>query len=322
MPAAILAADKLPAAKAGTIGAPTGQIAFIRNGNVWVMNADGSGQQVVMEAGNADGRLSWSPDNRRIAFTRTGKITVQGPDPMIGGFHKCNDLFIAWLDSAYANNTLWWTRITNDLGSRDPDWSVDGKEIVFWKDMNANIANSDGPNYQICSIAPDGSDFTILRKDWQNFADDFLTSPSLSPDGQKIATVSLYDNQQQGMLVVKRTNIMLPVDSIRARTLQALKMVAPTWSPDGKWIAYVLNDMNNPGVFIATPDLKERYLVYSPPAGAFLYTIAPSFSPDSKWLTFSTTDGSVWICDITGNGSRRLTPPGLDRSPAWSKPTK
>ncbi len=322
MPAASFAAGKLPAAKAGTIGKPTGQIAFIRSGNVWIMNADGSGQQEVQEATNADGRLSWSPDNRRIAFTRTGRIELTGPDPMVGGMHKVNDIFIAYLDSAYANNRQWWTRVSFDLGSRDPDWNAATNTIYFWKDMNANLANSDGPNYQICSVSPDGSDLTILRKDWQNFADDFLTSPSVSPDAQTIACVSMYDNKQQGMIVVNRDKIMMPIDSIRARTLNALKMVAPAWSPDGKWIAYVNNDMNAPSVSITTPDLKEQYVVFTPPAGAYLYSIAPSFSPDSKWLTFATTDGSVWITDITGNGARRLTPPGLDRSPAWSKPTK
>lgn len=313
-----VAAEKLPAAKAGEIGAPTGQIAFIRNGNVWIMNADGTGQEMICEVTNADGRLSWAPDGRRIAFTRSGKVQLQGPDPMVGGFHKVYDIFIAFLDSAYANNRLYWWRLTDDLGSRDPQWTLDGKEIVYWKDMNANIANALEPNYQVCIMDADGGNPGPIRKDWQNFGNDFLTSPSLSKNGE-IAAVTMYDNKQQGLVVLPRNDFMVSVDSLRAITMGNLKKVAPAWSPDGKWLAYVYNDMNNPGVYIASPDLSEEYLVFTPPVGALLYTGPPSFSPDSKWLTFATLDGSIWICDITGNGGRRLTPGGLDRAPAWSK---
>jgi len=85
-------------------------------------------------------------------------------------------------------------------------------------------------------------------------------------------------------------------------------------------LAYVNNNLNEGGLYITTPDLKEKYLVFNPPLGnLYILPVAPSFSPDSKWLTFSTTDGSVWICDITGNGARRLSGPGLDKFPAWSK---
>ncbi len=319
--AASFAADKLPSAKAGEIGDPSGQIAFIRNGNIWIANADGANQQMICEVTNADGRLSWSPDNRNIVFTRSGKVQLTGPDPMVGGFHKVYDLFVAWLDSAYANNRLWWTRLTDDLGSRGPEWADDGSEILFYKDMNANTVNASGPNYQICSITPDGSEFEVLRKDWRNFAEDFLTNPSAGPNG-KIAAVSMYDNKPQGLVLIDRENPMITVDSIRAATLKNLKRAAPCFSPDGNWIAYVYNDMEQPGVYIATADLSEHYLVFSPPVGTMLYTVAPSFSPDSKWLTFATIDGSVWISDITGNGARRVTPPGLDKNPAWSKAAK
>jgi Tol biopolymer transport system component len=77
--------------------------------------------------------------------------------------------------------------------------------------------------------------------------------------------------------------------------------------------------MENQGIFIATPDLKTKYLVAEPPVGTYLTTATPGWSPDSKWLTYATQDGSVWIVDITGNGQRRISGPGLDSAPAWSK---
>jgi len=314
-----LSADKLPAAKAGQIGSPTGQIAFAREKNVWMMNADGSNQKLVTEVGNTDGRMSWSPDNRKIAFTRSGTVDLRGPD-MLGGRHKVYDLFIAFLDSAEAMtpNTHFWNRLTDDLGSRDPQWTMNNK-IIFWKDMNANLVNATEPNYQIEIMDGDGANVEILRKDWQNLSD-FFTSPSINNKGD-IAFVFFYSQRPQGIVVLPKAKMMMSPDSIKVLASRMSNCVAPAWSPDGKWLAYIKNDINSPGVYIATPDLSEKYVVFEPPVGASLYTVAPSFSPDSKWLTFATNDGSVWICDITGTNPRRLTGPGVDAYPAWSHGT-
>ena len=94
---------------------------------------------------------------------------------------------------------------------------------------------------------------------------------------------------------------------------------APAWSPDGKWLAYVETDMTNQGIHITTPDLSEKFLVYKPTVGKNLQTYPLSWSPNSKWLTFGLSDGSLWIIDITGNGLKQLTGPGLNLNPVWSK---
>ncbi len=312
-------AQKLSSAQAGTISAPTGKIAFIREKNIFVMEANGANQTKTCEAGNADGRLSWAPDNKRIAFTRSGTVDLRGPD-MLGGRHKVYDLFVAYTDSAKVGNTLWWNRLTTDLGSRDAEWSQDGNSLIFFKDVNADKASSSYPNYQICMTNAEGGDFQVLRKDWATMTE-FLTYPSMNSEGT-IAFVHMYNNKPQGMVVLPKSRMMLSIDSIGLLSKKMLGCIAPSWSPDNKWIAYVKSDINKPGIFITKPDLSAQYLVFEPPVGTSLYTMAPSFSPDSKWLTFATTDGSIWIIDITGNSAKRLTGPGLDMAPAWSKPSK
>lgn len=311
------AIGKLPADKAGTISPPNGKIGFIRDGNIWIMDAGGGSQEMICQSGNAGGRMSWSPDGRKIIFTRSGMVTVRQPDNM-GGSHKVYDLFLAYIDSAYNGNSMHWMSLTNDLGSRDPEWSADGKKITFFKDIKGNQVNSFMPNYQICTMDSDGENFQMIRKDWQNFYDEFIMDPTMNAAGE-IAAVYFFQEKKQGLVVLKPDEYMMSLDSIKARAMNNRNLVAPAWSPDGKWIAYISNNLNDAGLYITTSDFSERYLVLASPVGTYLNTYAPSFSPDGKWITISTTDGSIWIVDITGNGARRLSGPGLDAAPAWSK---
>lgn len=311
------AQTRLPATLAGTIPAkPSGRIAFIRDGDIWVMDADGQRQQRVAEVKNADGRISWAPDGKRIAYTRAGKVQFQEPDNS-GGVKKLYDVFVCFLDSANVGNTMWWRRLTMDVGGRDPEWSADGQSILFTRDMNANIVNAPTPNYQVCTMDDEGGGQVILRKDWQNMTEYFM-NPTVSPNGD-VAFVHMYENKPQGIAVLNKANFMKDLGAVKLETKKMLNCIAPAWSPDGKWLAYVRNDLQKSGIYIATPDLRTSYVVYTPPASTAMRPVAPSWSPDGKWLTFSTHDGSIYVCDITGGNLKRLTGPGTDWAPAWSK---
>ncbi|MCH9032775.1 MAG: PD40 domain-containing protein [candidate division Zixibacteria bacterium] len=106
---------------------------------------------------------------------------------------------------------------------------------------------------------------------------------------------------------------------VRKQAIRFRNAIAPSWSPDGKWIAFILNDISSSAVYIISPDRKEKYKVYQPKGAVTMLTVTPGWSPDSKWLTFCTDNGEVLIADITGSQVKTVVGPGQNIAAAWSK---
>ncbi len=309
-------AARLPAKMAGNIEVPSGKIAYIHDKDPWVMDWDGKNQYKVVTALNAAGKISWAPDGKRIAFSRRGKVQTDGPD-LLGGTHRVYDIFIAHLDSAHTNENYWF-RLTGGMGARYPEWSKDGKQIMFTNDLNADLAIPLYPNYQTCFADTTGGSYRILRRDYEN-TDFMALMPTRGPD-QQVAYV-LYKGVNPAGIVISSLDkkTFSEADLSKGKVKLITGATGPAWSPDGKWIAYVDFSITNQAIHIVSPDLSQSFVVYKPTAGLNLQTYPLSWSPDSKWLTFGTSDGSLWIIDITGNQLRQITGPGLNTAPAWSK---
>jgi Tol biopolymer transport system component len=146
------------------------KIAFARYTNwqgsyfaeVYVMNADGTGQTRITtnEAapgipGWSDQAPDWSPNGSRIAFTRT----LAHP----GGGFLGSDIFVMNPDGSGL------TQLTDGTGHDDPEWSPDGSKIAF------SSTHFDGTG-EIYVMNPDGSGKTNLTN---HPAED--TEPSWSP---------------------------------------------------------------------------------------------------------------------------------------------
>jgi TolB protein len=94
--------------------------------------------------------------------------------------------------------------------------------------------------------------------------------------------------------------------------------LTPSWSPDGRALAYTSYRRGYPDVFVTDLDTRRQ----SSPTGGRGQNWLPAWAPDGKQLAFtSTRDGNaeIYVMNADGTGLRRLTTNwAIDTSPAWS----
>ena len=205
------------------------------NGEVYAMDADGSGPRNLTQHPAKDVRPAWSPNGRRIAFVsrRDGNAEV----------------YVMNADGSGKRN------LTRDRASDDdyPTWSRDGRKLAFLRGALVHsrtvTVGAGGPydSYQLYVMNADGSG---LRR---------LTHPRLgtnrlvwSPDGRTI-----YDGRY-----------LVSTDGSGSRMLPYITLT-PVWSPDGRRIAFTRppRARTGPGPCCdASPQVRRR-ASGSPPGG-------------------------------------------------------
>jgi Tol biopolymer transport system component len=102
-------------------------------------------------------------------------------------------------------------------------------------------------------------------------------------------------------------------------TPDAIYHQQPTWSPDGKWIAFVSDHEGSIGIYRLSPENPSVWLRL---VNSNSTDQQPAWSPDGQWIAFtSRRDGNWEIYKIRadGTGLQRLT--NFDRwdgYPTWS----
>ena len=94
---------------------------------------------------------------------------------------------------------------------------------------------------------------------------------------------------------------------------------SPSWSPDGKKLAYVSFKRGNADIYIYDMETgKERLLV-----GGKGAQFAPAWSPDGRYIAYTSTieggNSEIFLIDtLTGKKKRLTYYYGIDTSPSWS----
>jgi len=174
------------------------RIAFVRNKQIWVMNADGSSQRrLTSPGGYTDDAPSWSPDGQTIAFQRCCFTSLGGG---------------AWQIFTMRADGSNQTNISNTVGTTSdfhPDWSPDGTKIVFARCVCLTTAD------ELYVMAADGSGQTRLSPGTN------AIHPRYSPDGTRIVFQG-YVGGQGGIFTMTAAGTGL------ARVADGLE---PVWQP-------------------------------------------------------------------------------------------
>src|SRR5439155_7694987 len=139
------------------------------NGQLWVMNANGSNQRLLLaEPGITEVRASFSPDGKTVVFSRGRNFNPDNGNPFVVEMYR-----IGVDGTGLAAITRHSTLGVHDYG---PKYSPDGTTIVFQGDDRGGILgaawliDADGANVRQVTPSP----LSGRRPDW-------------SPDGKKIA---------------------------------------------------------------------------------------------------------------------------------------
>jgi tol-pal system beta propeller repeat protein TolB len=249
---------------------------------------DGSHPAQLTDTDDAEMQPVWSPDGRRIAFTR---YTDDGN----------YDVFVMNRDGTGQ------TRLTSDPAwDGEPSWSPDGSHLAFESDRTGY--------FDVYTMRADGTDVTNITNN--PGAGD--SDPAWSPDGTKIAFASTRSGYSD--------IYVMPAGGGTATVLVADDSgydLGPEWSPDGSKVAFSSNGHNpqyTPEAFEVDVATKQVTAVshgngeepkYSPDGQAVIFHGARDDSPSGG-------PAELYVAEAGALTDTRLTDdPAVDAMPDW-----
>lgn len=247
------------------IVSPDGKtIAFCGLTDLWLLTIGQPTPKQLVKDQYVQMEPSWSPDSKQIAFVSDKDGTMD-----------------VWLfDLATGKQS----KLTSDPGNESmPTWSPDGKFIAYYQnEVNALSGAATLNKLEVSTGKAEKMHVPMFAPG----------QPTWSPDGKTIAVSGLEvfsSRFREGLnkifLISTAGNPDRRMMPVEGRTLATRGENGPVWSPDGKWMAYILD-----GVLWTLPVSPEGDPVGPPHRLTNELADSPSWTADSKTIVFIGTD--------------------------------
>lgn len=280
-----------PDSVTGPVLSPKGRIAFVHGSAIYTIRPDGTGTEKVSGCPPLPcGALfhpSWSPDGRRLAFSRD--------DPDDG----TTDLWIVNADGTGLSRltdcpgqaTTGPIQARRPCGDVDPAWSPDGTTIAFTR------------NFGLYTVHADGSGLRELVADVSG-----ASTPSWSPDGNRITFSQTARRDRIYVINADGSGLVQLTDEPSGSGPGA-----PAWSPDGSRIAFFSTPRTDGGfvgeVWVMNPDGSGMTRLFEGSCCVEDWN-GPVWSPNGTRIAFGLDQGGggqLIVVQAHGSGSIVLT---------------
>lgn len=268
-----------------------GSIPASHTRQIYGMNLD-EGSVTTLTSGGRAPRvpLAWRPDGQKILYLAQSHVDreIQAAD-------------ICVMDPDGGNKINLTRSAKNEWSA---GWSPNGRQIAFSRDVSIFVMDANGQNQQRLTFEPG----IKLAVHW-------------SPNGHKIAFLSFLDGVRQ-IYTVDTNGKNVQQITHRQREFYG----APTWSPEGRWLAFGAGDARSWGIYLIDPQGDSETLIIRSEVNDLTVDAfsRPTWSPDSRHLIYVDPeffdDVDLMKVKVDGSMPTQLNTAGLSlcAHPLWS----